>query len=1012
MWLWLSRTAYAVHALPLVMSIGIAATLSSLPQARELYLVYILGVANPAPGMFAGHAAQLGLALTVLALLSFALYMLNRALGLVGVNHVFSDHASKLVDPALASRVRAVGLIAAALPWFGLLAGLHFALAEAVASGEKLLAAQLHFEFAAGLAVGPGDFGALHGFPVDHEQFVKKMKALGAATRWFAIGAFSPYLVVAWIAVVVAGSMASQWPNVGRLMRRIPKEPGRVMGDCGYALVVALAFASLFVPLVVTRVFPASPDGGSATADLAWVGVLTGQWSSLRSPVLGPASAGTAVALWGLHLGLLAVLFYGQLRWRGSIISTSRSSSRARIALAVALVATALLFVASLLTGFMHFKWVDMSRSIGPLAMLLVLCLASLSLVGMLCLAARETSLPVVLVLGLVALVVIMNKLELGQAQTWIVMVGLPVLVLIGLARQWATFWVVVFLVVISLVGAVHVAGVSLPALALPAGLLIGLLWWQSWPARMPVPAALLLTALGLAAAGSTYLGWANSAPERRGETPARTSGSTSAKASTRENRFDARFGEWLEARIDAREAYARVSGSKPYPVFVIAAEGGGIYAAAAIQAFLAQMQVSCPSFAQHVFAISGVSGGAVGAMVFQGALANAMTSFAIEGCSASGATVPRDFVARTAAVVTEDHLSPLAGLIVADVLGTMRDRAEGLEISLAASMQQHLLPLAVNAAARKTPWAEPFDRHFVTDRPMPALVLNATWARVGNRVVFAPFDVGNLKSFTINSFHELAKDHHWLDGDTTLAKAAVVSARFPGVVGAYEVKNAENNRWYFVDGGYVDASGALTALDIYNGLLDFREKRRKTKLDDDFDPRLILLTSSQSVDADAVTKGAQLKDLAAPVEALFAIRQLLSRIAVRETVLKLDGQTARDGDTEKDGVELRGRAQLGLTAGWNVAVVELDHDQIKLPLGWKMSHFTYDMIRQQLGHAELCDRAKAEAFARRASIQRTTATDPPPPPALEIAKTIRANSCVMFAVEELLKGRQAHDPR
>jgi 6-phosphogluconolactonase/glucosamine-6-phosphate isomerase/deaminase len=51
--------------------------------------------------------------------------------------------------------------------------------------------------------------------------------------------------------------------------------------------------------------------------------------------------------------------------------------------------------------------------------------------------------------------------------------------------------------------------------------------------------------------------------------------------------------------------------------VFVVSAAGGGIYAASIAALFLARMQDECPTFAQHVFAISSVSGGSLGAGIF-----------------------------------------------------------------------------------------------------------------------------------------------------------------------------------------------------------------------------------------------------------------------------------------------------------------------------------------------------------------------------------------------------------
>jgi hypothetical protein len=53
------------------------------------------------------------------------------------------------------------------------------------------------------------------------------------------------------------------------------------------------------------------------------------------------------------------------------------------------------------------------------------------------------------------------------------------------------------------------------------------------------------------------------------------------------------------------------------HPLYIVAAEGGGIRAAYWTAAVLGTIQDEQPAFADHVFAISGVSGGSLGAAVF-----------------------------------------------------------------------------------------------------------------------------------------------------------------------------------------------------------------------------------------------------------------------------------------------------------------------------------------------------------------------------------------------------------
>ena len=69
-------------------------------------------------------------------------------------------------------------------------------------------------------------------------------------------------------------------------------------------------------------------------------------------------------------------------------------------------------------------------------------------------------------------------------------------------------------------------------------------------------------------------------------------------------------FQRWLAARKD-RDQY------DIYPVYLVAAEGGGIYAAYRAALFLTNLQDQCPRFGHHLFAVSAVSGGSLGASIY-----------------------------------------------------------------------------------------------------------------------------------------------------------------------------------------------------------------------------------------------------------------------------------------------------------------------------------------------------------------------------------------------------------
>src|SRR5262249_47257160 len=98
-------------------------------------------------------------------------------------------------------------------------------------------------------------------------------------------------------------------------------------------------------------------------------------------------------------------------------------------------------------------------------------------------------------------------------------------------------------------------------------------------------------------------------------------------------------FSEWLANRPDLEE---RSRKQKPYVVFVISAQGGGMYAAYYAALFLARQLDREQTFAAKTFMISGVSGGGLGAAAFvAGAEAkNNGVELPIRKCGAIGSEV------------------------------------------------------------------------------------------------------------------------------------------------------------------------------------------------------------------------------------------------------------------------------------------------------------------------------------------------------------------------------------
>ncbi len=108
---------------------------------------------------------------------------------------------------------------------------------------------------------------------------------------------------------------------------------------------------------------------------------------------------------------------------------------------------------------------------------------------------------------------------------------------------------------------------------------------------------------------------------------------------------------DWYRARKD-KDAYQ----NEPYPVYLIAAEGGGLYAAQFTAKVLARLQDRCPNFAQHVFAISGVSGGSLGASIFS----SLAKKYAPNGPPQECRLGSRAFEAKVDKFLNRDFLAPI----------------------------------------------------------------------------------------------------------------------------------------------------------------------------------------------------------------------------------------------------------------------------------------------------------------------------------------------------------------
>ncbi|MEL6318197.1 MAG: hypothetical protein AAFR16_11235, partial [Pseudomonadota bacterium] len=253
-----------------------------------------------------------------------------------------------------------------------------------------------------------------------------------------------------------------------------------------------------------------------------------------------------------------------------------------------------------------------------------------------------------------------------------------------------------------------------------------------------------------------------------------------------------AAFRAWYASRAD-RAAYEEAG--KPYPVYVVAAQGGGLYAAYQSATFLARLQDACPTFAQHVFVMSGVSGGSVGTTLFTAladrfAVNQPITSVS-EPCGSVG--LETGFEARVNALLAQDFLSPLvSGMLFGDFTARFSpkpidefDRARALEKSFE-------LGWAATGAGEDDPGLERgLLSYWRPDGAAPALMLNTTEVQSGRRLVLSPIRgiAPEVRSYADEAVARDPALRAFGAPDLRLSTAMLLSARFPYITPAGSIQ-------------------------------------------------------------------------------------------------------------------------------------------------------------------------------------------------------------------------------
>lgn len=264
----------------------------------------------------------------------------------------------------------------------------------------------------------------------------------------------------------------------------------------------------------------------------------------------------------------------------------------------------------------------------------------------------------------------------------------------------------------------------------------------------------------------------------------------------------------WLEARI---KSGAIDSGEKRYPVFLVAASGGGIRAAYWAAQSLSNLQQRYPSFTDHVLAMSGVSGGALGLATFSAILKESHRDRPSAPCLRRSEL---GFSECSREILQHDFLAPaVVKLLTTDVLAAF---VPGME-----PQRGDVLRSAWETVAKRAlgidPFAATFDSLWLNDPEyrQPGLFLSSTHVKSGARVI-----TGNV--VIIGPPFIQAWDRQFATvRPVSLGDAVLDSARFPYVSPTGHLKSPILGIWgHVVDGGYIDNSGALVIDELLEALM------------------------------------------------------------------------------------------------------------------------------------------------------------------------------------------------
>lgn len=412
-------------------------------------------------------------------------------------------------------------------------------------------------------------------------------------------------------------------------------------------------------------------------------------------------------------------------------------------------------------------------------------------------------------------------------------------------------------------------------------------------------------------------------------DTPVRTSGSATYTEPTQNpSQF---FDNWLKSRIgfadSTRKGFFSINGSqyckeRPFPVIIVCAEGGasrsGYWTAAMLQAIWEKEQ---DSFDRHLFAISSVSGGSFGSLVY-----------------VAGRTQhdPKELNDKLEGFFSNDFLAPITNRLVgggpllwmSPAYIPSLDRAFSFEKGILEAMNKDLGMTKIPSFQNWKAGSGEFS---------PLLIVNAVEAETGKRAILSNHNLNWNQNEQVVNINQLLK-HRGLD----LAGAIHIGARFPVFSPSASLTDEKVVRHHFVDGGYYDNVGYETAHDLIREL-------RKSHYAPYIRPMVFAIINSYEnaeslVESSQSKKEADKKPTFTPDNGLFFLNEPLSIVGAVAHI--------RSANTKRHWVELVHELDSipegGLPAS-RFYIFDLKAVKEQIPLNWRLSPSARNTLKERV---------------------------------------------------------------